>query len=83
MTCGVCTYQWCWICNGDYFYSHCGIKKGYDLLVPSFNEGLLGLLLFSLFVTMTPMILCAGVPIAVFVLNYGLFYEWNYENNDY
>jgi len=53
------------------------MKKGYDLLVPSFKDGLLGLLLFSLFVTMTPMILCAGPAIAVFVLNYFIFYEWD------
>ena len=24
MTCGVCKYEWCWICGGDHFLPHCG-----------------------------------------------------------
>ena len=81
MTCGVCTYQWCWVCNGDYFYTHCDIKRGYDALIPSGWDGFKALLLFSLFVIMTPMILCAGAPLAVIVVGITIFYEYLYEIN--
>ena len=23
MTCGVCKYEWCWVCSGDHFLPHC------------------------------------------------------------
>jgi hypothetical protein len=50
-------------------------------MVPSIYEGLSAILLFSLFVLMTPMILCAGAPLAVFVAANIYIFEED-DNND-
>ena len=66
MTCGVCYYEWCWVCNMDYYSSHCGIKQGLNRL--SLREYFIVALFFPLFVFCLPILLIFGISVAFSVV---------------
>jgi len=34
ITCGVCRYEWCWICSKDHYLPHCGKSGAYGRIEP-------------------------------------------------
>lgn len=37
MTCGVCRYEWCWVCNSDFYLPHCSYNGIDRIREPSPN----------------------------------------------